>query len=600
MSLTSGASTQPFSDTPDLQRRLDEAAADRRPDDSADPAPVNSGLPVAPRHPVPVAQEGKNVDAPSASPISIAELDEALRRASLTSLPDARLIVAHHRRPKTTDPAVIPLPHTTSHRDLVGVVQRTEDVCFTLCIPFHDNPALPPSPRFIQSRLTCHIYYDPASDDCVIVNKSTTLFLLTGICPDQGRKPLHDGEARVVQPGTWRISVAYGADFAEQALVDFLILRRQFSVTIHEAPLSLASSRKRSAADAEDVRLKKRRHEGDITEILLAAAPDDDGADDDAGLKMTSTRTASRQLVHTKGTPLLDLGRGEVAVIRGPRRSHGDVSTEGSAMYDLRRLEKVADTPSASLFTGRHSGLPVDVVAKVIRYTGKTAVDLVKCARSWQQEKTVLEKLHHANIISLKAFDGRLFAMYVERLPGSLNRGDESPFAPHEARTILRDVASALSYITAQNIAHNDIKPANIAYSLERGAVLLDFGLATALNVPAMLGGTPWYIPPDLITRQSRGAPGDIWALGVTMLYVLAKVILPERYMRGWLIREVMTENSEARAKMIEWLDVVQAKQESLASSDVVENIVYKMLDPAAKSRIDASQIVAALADARP
>lgn len=72
-----------------------------------------------------------------------------------------------------------------------------------------------------------------------------------------------------------------------------------------------------------------------------------------------------------------------------------------------------------------------------------------------------------------------------------------------------------------KDIIHNDIKPANITYSPLHGPVLIDFGLATSANEIMMTGGTPWYVPPDLIVEQQRGAPGDVWALGITMLYVL-------------------------------------------------------------------------------
>ncbi|KAF6814890.1 serine/threonine protein kinase [Colletotrichum plurivorum] len=609
MSLPSDASTQPFSDTPELQRRLERAAAAAdadadtdilHTDDAGIPRPVISGF-------VPRSMDR------TTPPASVAELSGALRKASLASPPDARLILAHYHQlqPTDRDPAAISLPHTiVGRRDLVGVVQRTQDVCFTFSIPFHDHPdQLPP--------LTCHIYYDPASDDCVIVNKSKAGVFLTGICPNHNRTPLPVNQALVVQPGTWRISVAHGGDPAEQALVDFLILRRQFTFTIREALAPLASSRKRSAADDQNVQLKKRRRDGDLTEVLLAARGStrlDDAAGADAEADVGPiTRTSDRHIVRTEGTSLLDLVDGEVAVVRGRREGHADGDTDlsaamlidapaacgTSATYELHRLKKIAETPSASLFTGQHSRLAGDVVAKVIRYTAKSAVDLVKCAMVWQQEKRMLEKLHHENIISLKAFDGRLFAMYVEPLPASLSRGDESPFAPKDARAILGDVASALAYLDSCSIVHNDIKPANIAYSPERGAVLLDFGLATTSDAPPTLAGTPWYIAPDLITRRSRGSPADVWAMGVTMLYVCGKLRKPEKIMRGWLIRDIITASSDARQKMMQWLDVVNQAKESLTSSDTVEGFVRKMLHPEAKSRIDAAQIVATLGGAR-
>jgi serine/threonine protein kinase len=85
------------------------------------------------------------------------------------------------------------------------------------------------------------------------------------------------------------------------------------------------------------------------------------------------------------------------------------------------------------------------------------------------------------NIVSLKAFDGRAFALYLEHLPPSLNAVRESPFDLSDAKTILHDISSALAYLSKQEIIHYDIKPANIAYSPGRGAVLMDFGMADSV-----------------------------------------------------------------------------------------------------------------------
>ncbi|KAK1973598.1 kinase-like domain-containing protein [Colletotrichum cereale] len=93
--------------------------------------------------------------------------------------------------------------------------------------------------------------------------------------------------------------------------------------------------------------------------------------------------------------------------------------------------------------------------------------------------------------------------MYVKRLLLLLDCGPNSPFTPRDAHTILVNVSSALAYLVTCDVVHNDIKPANIAYLPARGAVLLDFGLATAANAPTMLGGTLWYVSPNLITRQT-------------------------------------------------------------------------------------------------
>ena len=53
----------------------------------------------------------------------------------------------------------------------------------------------------------------------------------------------------------------------------------------------------------------------------------------------------------------------------------------GLASYRVNRLERIAVTSLASVFFARYIVLSEDVVAKVIKYKGRTPEDLIKCAR---------------------------------------------------------------------------------------------------------------------------------------------------------------------------------------------------------------------------
>lgn len=171
----------------------------------------------------------------------------------------------------------------------------------------------------------------------------------------------------------------------------------------------------------------------------------------------------------------------------------------------------------------------------------------------------------------------------------TLDCGPSSRFEPHDAYSILHGTSSALAYLKTKKVIHNDIKPANIAYS-DR-AVLLDFGLGSRHDETT--GGTPWYVPPDFIIEGTRGARGDVWALGVTMLYVLGKIGLPEKN-RSWLIRDARKQGGEAHKRMTDWLKVVARARETLNCADLVEGLVYQMLEPKSKMRVEAAQIFAA------
>ncbi|KAM0259120.1 hypothetical protein ACHAQJ_003491 [Trichoderma viride] len=196
------------------------------------------------------------------------------------------------------------------------------------------------------------------------------------------------------------------------------------------------------------------------------------------------------------------------------------------------------------------------------------------------------------NIVKLKAVDGCMFAIYLELLPQSLYRGYQSPFKPSDARTILHDISSALAYLATRGIFHNDIKPGNIAYSPSRGAVLLDFGLASTSVLSR--AGTPWYIPPEFFDGKPRGAAGDIWALGVTMLYVLGTMTAPERT-KGWLIHDVFNKNSDAFRRMKNWIGRVADYRGKLNKEDKVESLVFQMLCNEATSRVKAAVIESAI-----
>lgn len=113
-------------------------------------------------------------------------------------------------------------------------------------------------------------------------------------------------------------------------------------------------------------------------------------------------------------------------------------------------------------------------------------------------------------------------------------------------------MSSALDYLCTKDIVHNDIKPANILYDKRRGAVLIDFGLAS-FNGRACPGGTPWYVPLEFMTEGKRSFASDVFALGVTMLYLVKKTVLPELQGPAWVIANARG-GAEDGDRMEAWL----------------------------------------------
>ncbi|KAK1711261.1 kinase-like domain-containing protein [Colletotrichum acutatum] len=534
-----GESTQPFSDSSEMQRRLDRIAAEYQ------KTGERSGV-VQPRLSAPdedhlgrtCGLKAEERATQAAASVTVAELTEALTSATLASAPDAWLVLACPHWPRGADPASVRLAESADGWDVVGVVQRTHDVNFTICLPFYDDPYELPSRRAIPHYLRCILYYEPANDDCVLLNQSLTDIYLIRLGSTMCRARMSYDQTQIIWPGLWSILAVGSNNIAEQHLVDILILRRRFSVSIHKAPAESRTSTKRAASDKEEANAKRQKRNGDVTDIILAStatpAQIPIARAPGASIPLKLIPKSAKCIVRTRGTPLLDLADGESATV------------------------VVAQPTTAS--TASAFPLP--------------------------------DPVGEERIVSLQAFDGRLLAMYEEHLPPSLSRGINSPFSAAGAYAILRDMSSALTYLSSRQVPviHNNIKPANIAYSPQRGAVLLDFGLAMYSREKHSTGGTPWYVPPDLITEGTRGAPGDIWALGVTMLYVVGKISLPEKTRKSWLIRDLKSRDNVALRYMMDWLGFVSRAREGLSRNDEIEGLVYRMLEPKSKLRIQAGQ----------
>lgn len=80
-------------------------------------------------------------------------------------VPDARLIISHPSkytkgREMNSSSAIIRPKQPLSSRDTFGVIQRTQDVDFTIDL-LHNHDS---------SRLNCQIIYRPDCDNCLLVN----------------------------------------------------------------------------------------------------------------------------------------------------------------------------------------------------------------------------------------------------------------------------------------------------------------------------------------------------------------------------------------------------------------------------------------------
>lgn len=420
----STAPTQPFTDSAEVRRRAGIASPEPRDRDQSAASPLQpTDGPIQPggwprQHALQacaVPSRPPAVSTPLDFPTE--ELAEALANASLTTSPNARLVFACPTNSSLDGPGsvIIPLPKGIGGWDTIGVIQRTCDVDFVIDFPFWiRSEAEPLNWKFEQ--LKCRLYFDPTNDDCLLINESSGHVYLTRLATtgsDLHQTCLTQSRRCVISPGVWRVSIFEDRE-SRQHLFDFCLLRRQFIVDISNPPTAAAgTSAKHLLSGNEELAVKRRRLEGDVSEIVLAPAANPLQQPSDAsGIAPPNTtagpslgtNTSTRRQISKPGIPLLDLQDGEIAIIKSiplddKEPKTGALATADTMVesYDLRRIGGIANTAASSVFIGQHSELPVPVVAKVIKYGGMSSHDLVKCAQRWQAEKEILDRLRHVS-----------------------------------------------------------------------------------------------------------------------------------------------------------------------------------------------------------
>ncbi|KAL9948376.1 hypothetical protein D7B24_002555 [Verticillium nonalfalfae] len=511
------------------------------------------------------------------------------------------------------------------HHKVLAVTQTARDIKFSVRIPSEHLG----EDDVQRSGVWCELYYDPTSDNQILLNRSEVPISLTRLSDDPASSPgpcfeVKPYMSKALSPGTWRIIVD------NISVLDFRVLEKvpamlkqqqQFPEAMSMSFLN--SSGKRSLEDTADEAVdgrddKKAKLSDDATPnkndgVIMFLRP----AAEPLVFPLPSANKG-KELVSANGHALLDVGNDEMVEIPG--------SCEIDA-YTVTKHGQIASTSLSSVYTATHSNVPDGIVTvKVLKTLPNNSAaalqqkpqeaerNVIRQADMWLREYQSQDDLRHDSIVRLYGGDARFLSLYMEhvdardlsargvwRCPRSDNFiGDRT-----DATRILRDVASALHYLHSRRLVHNDIKPANILYSPARGAVLCDFGLSTMAGGPATNGGTPFYVPPEFIGARQRGPASDVWALGVTMLYVLRRMPFPDGRGRQahpkrlyWVIADLNRPAGRARGaqgaveQMKTWLGEVREAADRLNPRDRLERIVREMLVPNLNQRITTARIM--------
>src|SRR5579871_3304371 len=152
---------------------------------------------------------------------------------------------------------------------------------------------------------------------------------------------------------------------------------------------------------------------------------------------------------------------------------------------------------------------------------------------------------------------------------------DERALPVDRALAIMEPLARAVACVHEAGIIHRDLKPANVFLDESGGPVLIDFGLARALDDADNLTrtgaavGTPSYMSPEQVRgiRSEVDERTDVWALGV----LLFEMVSGERPFTG--------DNAPVLYARIQTEDAPPLRQVTSGVSLALEAIVAKALE---------------------
>ena len=154
----------------------------------------------------------------------------------------------------------------------------------------------------------------------------------------------------------------------------------------------------------------------------------------------------------------------------------------------------------------------------------------------FEEEAAAIAQLRHPNIVQVFDFDVEegTYYMVMEFIPGEtlqeqlkrLNEVDRS-MEIEDVVEYLIHICEASDYAHDRGLIHRDIKPANIMLSVQKQAILMDFGIAKIIGgqqhtATGAVVGTAQYMSPEQIKGEQLDRRSDIYSLGVTLFEMVS------------------------------------------------------------------------------
>jgi serine/threonine protein kinase len=219
--------------------------------------------------------------------------------------------------------------------------------------------------------------------------------------------------------------------------------------------------------------------------------------------------------------------------------------TQGSRIGNFEVLEPLGAGGMGEVYRARDVRL--DRIVAIKSLPAAFVNDASRLAR-FEREARLLAALAHPHIAGIHGIEDANGGIYLvlefvegETLEQRLARG---PLALREALEVGAQIASAIEAAHGRGIVHRDLKPANVMLTLDRGAKVLDFGLAKgdentaatagsrnlstsptvalAATTEGLVLGTAPYMSPEQARGLAVDRRADVWSFGCVLFETLS------------------------------------------------------------------------------
>ncbi|MBI3271651.1 MAG: SpoIIE family protein phosphatase [Planctomycetes bacterium] len=229
-----------------------------------------------------------------------------------------------------------------------------------------------------------------------------------------------------------------------------------------------------------------------------------------------------------------EIAQGKVRVVAGKVLcSQCDSLSVGKVIGQYRILEKIGQGTMGVVFKAEHVTMKRIVALKILFEHLTSNKDNVN---RFLREAMAGASLNHPNIIQMfdAGDDHGFYYIVMEYIHGKTLEElviESGPFPPAKALDVCTQIARALQYAFQKKIVHRDLRPANIIYTEDGVAKVIDMGtikslessgLSTLTRTGISFGVINFASPEQIFDAKSVDHRADIYSLGASLYYILS------------------------------------------------------------------------------